>query len=181
MKLRKRVAGLTLIEVSVSMVIMVLLISLASGVILAGLSIFWRNAEYRAAQNEGNAMYELLSGRIAYATSLDISRTGAALTGAYTEQIAISSDTVTLQRNGDAPETVFDAGTLHGHTVSVGCKKDADQAFLQLTVEIYRKDELLYTRSGVVPYLNFDTKQGAFQISDFNMGDPVVLTYSYYE
>ena len=57
MKKKKKRRGFSLVEVMTSLVIMVILIAIASGVIITTFNIFGRNALFRAAQNNGNNVY----------------------------------------------------------------------------------------------------------------------------
>jgi prepilin-type N-terminal cleavage/methylation domain-containing protein len=72
---RKKFRGFTLVEVMTSLVIMTILIAVASGVIIVTFDIFARSAIKRAAQNNGNNVYNYIYDHLSYATSLEIDRT----------------------------------------------------------------------------------------------------------
>ncbi len=74
MKKKSRLRGFTLVETMTSLVIMVILIAIASGVIITTFNIFGKNALFRAAQNEGNNVYNFLYNNISYATGLKIGK-----------------------------------------------------------------------------------------------------------
>lgn len=183
--LRRR--GLTLVEVSVSMVIMVILILLTSSLMLAGMNIFWKNAESRAAQSEGNAVFALLSEKISYATQLTISGETADELADDEERIEVTEDGVTITRmyqGQETRQTVFDKAALHGHRAEVTVtQKPEDPSFLTLALSLYSSEnELLYTQMGVVPLLNFTLSgQAAFSIGPPPPGDAMSITYQYLE
>ena len=72
---KKKFRGFTLVEVMTSLVIMTILIAVASGVIIVTFDIFARSAIKRAAQNNGNNVYNYIYDHLSYATSLEIDRT----------------------------------------------------------------------------------------------------------
>ncbi|WP_044973708.1 prepilin-type N-terminal cleavage/methylation domain-containing protein [Ruminococcus sp. HUN007] len=69
---KKRFKGFTLVEVMTSLVIMTILIAVASGVIMVTFDIFGRSAVRRAAQNNGNNVYNYIYDHLSYATALKI-------------------------------------------------------------------------------------------------------------
>lgn len=75
MKKKKKLRGFSLVEVMTSLVIMVILIAIASGVIITTFNIFGRNALFRAAQNNGNNVYNFIYDHLSYATALKIDKT----------------------------------------------------------------------------------------------------------
>lgn len=75
MKKKNKLRGFTLVEVMTSLVIMVILIAIASGVIITTFNIFGRNALFRAAQNNGNNVYNFIYDHLSYATALKIDKT----------------------------------------------------------------------------------------------------------
>ena len=75
MKKKKKLRGFSLVEVMTSLVIMVILIAIASGVIITTFNIFGRNALFRAAQNNGNNVYNFIYDHMSYATALKIDKT----------------------------------------------------------------------------------------------------------
>ena len=54
---KRRLSGLTLVEVMVSLVIIVILISISSVVMITGMNVFSENAVMCAAQDDGNNIY----------------------------------------------------------------------------------------------------------------------------
>ena len=72
---KKKFRGFTLVEVMTSLVIMTILIAVASGVIIVTFDIFARSAIKRAAQNNGNNVYNYIYDHLSYATSLEIGGT----------------------------------------------------------------------------------------------------------
>lgn len=66
-------SGFTLVEVMTSLAIMSILITVSSSVMITSFNIFGKNSVMRAAQNEGNNIYNFLYDRLSYATSLKIS------------------------------------------------------------------------------------------------------------
>ncbi|MBP1590988.1 MAG: prepilin-type N-terminal cleavage/methylation domain-containing protein, partial [Oscillospiraceae bacterium] len=72
---KKRFKGFTLVEVMTSLVIITILISIASGVIIVTFDIFARSAVKRAAQNNGNNVYNYIYDHLSYATALKIDQT----------------------------------------------------------------------------------------------------------
>jgi len=72
---KKKFKGFTLVEVMTSLVIMTILISVASGVIIVTFDIFGRSALKRAAQNNGNNVYNYIYDHLSYATALKIDKT----------------------------------------------------------------------------------------------------------
>ena len=75
MKKKNKLRGFSLVEVMTSLVIMVILIAIASGVIITTFNIFGRNALFRAAQNNGNNVYNFIYDHLSYATALKIDKT----------------------------------------------------------------------------------------------------------
>ncbi|MDO5149299.1 MAG: PilW family protein [Oscillospiraceae bacterium] len=75
MKKKNKLRGFTLVEVMTSLVIMVILIAIASGVIITTFNIFGRNALFRAAQNNGNNVYNFIYDHLSYVTALKIDET----------------------------------------------------------------------------------------------------------
>lgn len=75
MKKKNKLRGFSLVEVMTSLVIMVILIAIASGVIITTFNIFGRNALFRAAQNNGNNVYNFIYDHLSYATALKIDET----------------------------------------------------------------------------------------------------------
>ncbi|MBR6924577.1 MAG: prepilin-type N-terminal cleavage/methylation domain-containing protein [Oscillospiraceae bacterium] len=69
---KKKFRGFTLVEVMTSLLIMTILIAVASGVIIVTFDIFARSAVRRAAQNNGNNVYNYIYDHLSYATSLKI-------------------------------------------------------------------------------------------------------------
>lgn len=69
---KKKFRGFTLVEVMTSLVIMTILISVASGVIIVTFDIFGRSALKRAAQDNGNNVYNYIYDHLSYATYLEI-------------------------------------------------------------------------------------------------------------
>ena len=69
---KRKLKGFTLVEVMTSLVIMTILVAVASGVIIVTFDIFARSALRRAAQNNGNNVYEYIYDHISYATALKI-------------------------------------------------------------------------------------------------------------
>lgn len=74
MKKKNKLRGFSLVEVMTSLVIMVILIAIASGVIITTFNIFGRNALFRAAQNNGNNVYNFIYDHLSYATALKIDK-----------------------------------------------------------------------------------------------------------
>ena len=74
-KVKKKFKGFTLVEVMTSLVIMTILIAIASAVIIVTFDIFARSSIRRAAQNNGNNVYNYIYDHLSYATSLEIDRT----------------------------------------------------------------------------------------------------------
>ncbi|MBR6837730.1 MAG: prepilin-type N-terminal cleavage/methylation domain-containing protein, partial [Oscillospiraceae bacterium] len=72
---KKKFKGFTLVEVMTSLVIMTILISVASGVIIVTFDIFGRSALKRAAQDNGNNVYNYIYDHLSYATALKIDQT----------------------------------------------------------------------------------------------------------
>lgn len=72
---KNRFKGFTLVEVMTSLVIMTILIAVASGVIIVTFDIFGRSAVRRAAQNNGNNVYNYIYDHLSYATALKIDQT----------------------------------------------------------------------------------------------------------
>lgn len=71
---KNRLKGFTLVETMTSLVILVILIGVASGVIITTFNIFGKNTVMRMAQSHGNTVYEYLYDHISYATALKIGR-----------------------------------------------------------------------------------------------------------
>ena len=69
---KRKLKGFTLVEAMTSLVIMVILITIASGVIITTFNIFARNTLYRVAQENGNNVYNYIYDHVSYATSLKI-------------------------------------------------------------------------------------------------------------
>lgn len=69
---KNRLKGFTLVETMTSLVILVILIGVASGVIITTFNIFGKNTVMRMAQSHGNTVYEYLYDHISYATALKI-------------------------------------------------------------------------------------------------------------
>ncbi|MDD6082411.1 MAG: type II secretion system protein [Oscillospiraceae bacterium] len=142
MKKKNKLRGFSLVEVMTSLVIMVILIAIASGVIITTFNIFGRNALFRAAQNNGNNVYNFIYDHLSYATALKIDETvdintknglsfidedDLKITGTegsetveiipYYERINITKDSMSLTRKSiSTPVNI-----LGGNTVMNGC------------------------------------------------------------
>ena len=142
MKKKKKLRGFSLVEVMTSLVIMVILIAIASGVIITTFNIFGRNALFRAAQNNGNNVYNFIYDHLSYATALKIDETvdintknglsfidedDLKITGTegsetveiipYYERINIKKDSMSLTRKSISTPVKI----LGGNTVMNGC------------------------------------------------------------
>lgn len=181
--------GMTLVEVSVSMVIMVILIGVSGGIMIAGMNIYWKDAQLRAAQNEGNAVFALLHEKLSYAAGFSVDEYGGLPVELENdqEQLLITERSVTLNRayNGSFNQQVlFDEAYLHYHRLVVHLTREAeDSAFLTLQVDIFNDEHAhLYSRSGVVPLLNLPyTGAEAYVLSATDNGKPLSILYTYLE
>lgn len=175
MKKRNKLRGFTLVEVMTSLVIMVILIAIASGVIITTFNIFGRNALFRAAQNEGNNVYNFLYDNISYATGLKISNIDDINyeEDSYYEKVYIENEAnkgcISLKRKTvDSKVNIFgDSGdTPYNFKCEVKFNKIEDKKnenpenkiylknMIGCTVIIKRDNEILYEKNGLIPLYN---------------------------
>lgn len=189
----KKLKGFTLVEVMTSLVILSIMIVIASSVIITTFNIFGKNSVMRAAQNEGNNIYNFLYERLSYSTylkinsSVDINSIG----DNYYEEIVISGlDTgnghISLKRKNMEGVAVDIFGTPEKTPYNFKCEvvlseeteKDNEgnditeegrklyrKDIINCTVRIIRDNETLYEKNGFIPLYN-GSKSYVIQIGE---------------
>lgn len=189
---RKKLKGFTLVEVMTSLVILSIMIVIASSVIITTFNIFGKNSVMRAAQNEGNNIYNFLYERLSYSTylkinsSVDVNSIG----DNYYEEIIISklddNGHISLKRKNMERNIVDIFGTSEktpynfkcevvlseenekdneGNDITEEEKKLYRKDIINCTVRIKRDDETLYEKNGFIPLYN-GGKSYVIQIGD---------------
>lgn len=172
MSKKRTLSGFTLVEVTTSIVIMSILISIASAVIIVSVNIFGKNAVLRAAQNDGNNVYNFLYDRISYAASLKINAPDDINIKEdydYYEVITINTEKnyMYVQRgNGDIDKKgskYFIYGNdkgepddkLHGNTCKVKFTEYSySDSTITFSVTIERDGDIYYFKEGTIPLYN---------------------------
>lgn len=158
--MKKRLKGFTLTEVMVSLVILTIVVTISSTMIISSLNLLLKNAFIRDAQNNGNEIYRLLEDKIRYSQHFRIiSNEESAeilaeegLVASYTETIEISEDSMKINS-----KNIYDEKQLKNADCLIRLKQNTP-ADIQLTVELKRDDELIYSKSGSVTLENADVE-----------------------
>lgn len=190
---RKNQKGFTLVEVSVSMVIFVIAVSLASGIIIMAGNIFGKNTSLAEAARVGQTLSQLVSDKLTCATALDVRNTSTpsdvALGGAYDEQLVFSNDgnSVQVLRKETGSQTVADEKFFSGMKPEIEIELNPENKnTLLVKVRVYDGDyeKCLYDSCVTVPLLNkketdtnFKTGGSLLQGETYSL----VVSYSYAE
>ncbi len=178
---KRRLSGLTLVEVMVSLVILVILISISSAVMITGFNTFFENAVMRAAQDDGNSIYSFIADKISYANEFIIASEESEMSGdyPYSETIIIDKNRMVLKRK-DEEVNIYSLGTLHGNTCEIRIEGFSENGkCISLKVIMSHKGETVYVKKGLVALLNYDYSNKNYKIETY--GSEKVITYSYLE
>lgn len=176
-------SGFTLVETTVTILLITIVIAVSGGIIISVGNIFSRNAMIRNAQNVGNSVYELLSEKLKYCTALSVGESPADVSGVYTESIYISpdGDEVTISRQGIPEQALLSDDTRAGCLVMTEIGNVANEC-IEVTVSVYHGDiassKLLYTINGTVPLLNYNA-DGNFSVSSHKNIRDLYIKYSF--
>jgi len=158
--MKKRLKGFTLTEVMVSLVILTIVVTISSTMIISSLNLLLKNAFIRDAQNNGNEIYQLLEDKLRYSQHFRIisdeeseeSLAEEGLVASYTETIEISKDSMRINS-----KDIYDKKQLKNADCFIRLKQNTPDN-IQLTVELKREDELIYSKSGNVTLENADVE-----------------------
>ena len=178
---RKALSGLTLVEVMVSLVILVILISVSSAVMITGINIFSENAVMSAAQDDGNNIYNFIVDKLSYANEIIISSEESEMSGDYPY-----SETIIIDKNHMALKTkyeeinIYSRDTLHGNTCEIIIEDiNEQQKCMSLKVIISHDGKIIYVKKGLIALLNYHYSNKNYKIE--TLKNEKVITYSYLE
>lgn len=189
------VKGFTLVEVMVSLVIVSILIAMSSVMIIASLNMLGKNAQIRDAQNNANSVYNLIEKKLEYAVEVNITPGGEknSVTGAYTEKIYINDGAVVINcdptdKSNSADRinksTVCSKQMLRGADIDISFSRGTQKESIFLSVKIKRDEQVIYERSGEIPFLNYSyiTDENFCSLkADTSISGDMTIGYSYFE
>ncbi|MDO5559488.1 MAG: type II secretion system protein [Oscillospiraceae bacterium] len=195
MKKKHVLKGMTLVEVMVSLVILSVLVAMSSAMIIISMNLLLKNARMRDAQNNGNSIYEFIERKLEYAVSLKITNTDEKneITGVYTEKIYIKDGVIALgcdPSDVSVPKDVLDKRTicstqmLRGADYDISFSQGEEPEKIYLTVSIKRENEVVYERSGMIRFLNYEycSDETVSNLeADTQMSGDMIISYSYFE
>lgn len=186
--------GFTLVEVSVSLVVLVMIISVSSGIILVSSNIFAKDAVLNDYQITGNDVFDFVSNKLAYAGNFTVSDEASVdgtIDNYYYEQISLTDGgkklSVLRPTVMTEPVVFFGPDTLDEKAIKlfIDAEDVGSGHYLVLTVEIYENSlsgNLKYTTSGVIPLLNYKASMIKNVTSINNTGEKdLYITYSFIE
>ena len=178
---KRRLSGLTLVEVMVSLVIIVILISISSVVMITGMNVFSENAVMCAAQDDGNNIYNFIADKLSYANEIIISSEESEMSGdyPYSETIIIDKNHMALKRKGEEIN-IYSHDTLHGNTCEIRIEDISEnKKCMSLKVIMSRNGKTEYVKKGLIALLNYDYSNKNYKIGTSE--NEKIITYSYLE
>ena len=170
----KRLKGFTLVEITVVFVILAIVISISIGILMSTSGVFGNQAQLGFSQTLGNGVLSFMEEKIKYAASADISeRPGSGAewdsTNKYNEFIFFEAGRISYARKDEGGSLVIDEEDLYGDEYyskySVTVRAEAhDTCMIDLTVEVYDDDKLVYQTSSTVKLMNL-TREGVGQLT----------------
>lgn len=185
----------TLVEVSVSLVVLIILIGVAGGIILVSGNIFSKDAILNDYQIIGNDVFDFVSDKLCYATGFTVSDSAdidTGLSSGYHEQIILSEKgkKLSILRPTVMSESVsfFNSDDEDGKAIGLDFNATAlaaGERYIKLTVYIYDSGldgTVRYTTSGIIPLLNYSTSMTkTFSAASNIDSDNLYITYSFLE
>lgn len=154
--MKKRLKGFTLTEVMVSLVILTIVVTISSTMIISSLNLLLKNAFIRDAQNNGNEIYQLLEDKLRYAQQFKViiqDDEDSLISASYTETIEIDGEGMKINS-----KSIYDKKQLKNADCCIRLMQKDTLRDIQLTVELKRDNELIYSKSGNVTLENADVE-----------------------
>lgn len=183
----KNSKGFTLVETTMTLFLITIVIAVSSGIIISVGNLFSKNTMVKNAQMVANTVYNLTEEKIKYATAFATGESPMGVSGNYIETIYYSSagNVITISRPDIITQNILDDSTRNGclYRIEIDDSTVAS-GYVRLTVSVYHNSiassNLAYTKSGVVPLLNFSDPTSYQATASTNFRD-LYLTYSFIE
>lgn len=183
----KNSKGFTLVETTMTLFLITIVIAVSSGIIISVGNLFSKNTMVKNAQMVANTVYNLTEEKLKYATSFATGESPVGVSGNYIETVYYSQNgnLITISRPGLITQNILDDSTRNGCLYRIEIDDSTVSAgYVKLTVSVYHNSiassNLAYTKSGVVPLMNFCDPL-AYQASASTNFRDLYLTYSFIE
>jgi len=164
--------GFTLIEITVTLVILGIVLAVAGNVFFFGTRMYTQTEAKNAAKSIGDSAFKYCKRAFTYATEMDIVYSGGTAPTGLSNNIRINEAGHLMKNNSNvlgSSETDY----YNGYSLSYSVKKQ-NNTILELTIKVSKNNEELYTKTETVKNVNLSSGNHVIETSGSVSDNPTV-------